>query len=170
LGVLQQAKSRNHHQILTPAIFPHTRLIDFGFSCHHASFSAGMSVPLLSVNLACLMALFRSDDLASKVLQEELTVLIKAAGKALLDPRLASSSSSAEPSKLDEATSTQMVRAINKVRCPQWTPFSASPELVNQFLLTFFVARRPSCHRCIEARIAHLLDVCATRSWLRHRG
>jgi hypothetical protein len=84
------------------------------------------------------MALFRSDDLASTVLQDEVTVLIKEAGKALLDPRLASSSSSAYPSKLDEATSTQMVRAINKVRHPQQTPFFASPEIVNQFLLTFY--------------------------------
>lgn len=72
-----------------------------------------MSVPLLSVNLACLMAIFRSDDLSKGVMVEDLTILIKEAGKALLDPRLTSSSTS--PSKLDEATSTQMVRAINKV-------------------------------------------------------
>jgi hypothetical protein len=65
------------------------------------------------------MALFRSDDLASTLLQGEVTALIKEAGKALLDPRLASSSSSVDPSRLDEATSTQMVRAINKVRYPQ---------------------------------------------------
>jgi hypothetical protein len=83
------------------------------------------------------MALFRSDDLSSTLLQAEVTALIKEAGKALLDPRLVPSSSSADPSKLDESTSTQMVRAINKVRCPQYTYFSASPELLNQFLLTF---------------------------------
>ena len=74
-----------------------------------------MSVPLLSVALASLMALFRSEIFATKVEQDELTILIREAGKALLDPRLATSSSSTETSKLDEATSTQMVRAINKV-------------------------------------------------------
>ena len=72
-----------------------------------------MSVPLLSVNLASLMAIFRSDDLARTIRVEVLLVLIKEAGKALLDPRLASPMST---NTLDEATSTQMVRAINKVR------------------------------------------------------
>jgi hypothetical protein len=71
-------------------------------------------VPLLSVNLACLMAIFRSDVLPHEVMVEDLTILIKEAGKALLDPRLASSPAG-DPSKLDEETSTQMVRAINKV-------------------------------------------------------
>lgn len=77
--------------------------------------SAGMSVPLLSVNLASLMAIFRSEDLATQVVVDDLTILIREAGKALLDRRLASSSSSTDESKLDDATSTQMVRAINKV-------------------------------------------------------
>eukprot|EP00980_Cylindrotheca_fusiformis_P018775 scaffold6257_cov144-Cylindrotheca_fusiformis.AAC.1 len=84
-------------------------------SCHKLECSAGMSVPLLSVNLASLMAIFRSNDLATKVLVDDLTILIKEAGKALLDRRLASSSSTSVDSKLDDATSTQMVRAINKL-------------------------------------------------------
>ena len=71
-----------------------------------------MSVPLLSVNLASLMAIFRSDDISKAVRVEDLTVLIKEAAMALLDPRLAASS---QLNALDEATSTQMVRAINKV-------------------------------------------------------
>ena len=74
-----------------------------------------MSVPLLSVTLACLMALFRSEEFATRVMEDELVSLIRDAGKALLDPRLASSSSGPDSSQLDEATSTQMVRAINKV-------------------------------------------------------
>jgi hypothetical protein len=90
-------------------------LIGFGFNCHDLQCSAGMSVPLLSVNLASLMAIFRSEDLATKVAVDDLTILIREAGKALLDRRLASSSSSTDESKLDDATSTQMVRAINKV-------------------------------------------------------
>ena len=92
-----------------------TRLIDFGFKCHHQHISSGLSVPLLSVNLASLMAIFRSNDLATLVNVDDLTILIKEAGKALLDPRLAASSKSTDPSQLDEATSTQMVRAINKL-------------------------------------------------------
>jgi hypothetical protein len=71
-----------------------------------------MSVPLLSVNLASLMAIFRSDDISKTIRVEDLAVLIKEAGKALLDSRLASSSA---VNVLDEATSTQMVRAINKL-------------------------------------------------------
>jgi len=72
-----------------------------------------MSIPLLSVNLASLMAIFRSEDVAKSIRVENLTVLIKEAGKALLDPRLGSASPT---NALDESTSTQMVRAINKVR------------------------------------------------------
>ena len=71
-----------------------------------------MSIPLLSVNLASLMAIFRSDDVAKSIRVEHLTVLIREAGKALLDPRLGSASPT---NALDESTSTQMVRAINKV-------------------------------------------------------
>lgn len=88
------------------------RLIAFGFDCHGPDCNGGMSVPLLSVNLASLMAIFRSEDVAKSIRVEDLTVLIKEAGKALLDPRLASSSPT---NSLDEGTSTQMVRAINKV-------------------------------------------------------
>lgn len=92
-----------------------TQLIDFGFNCHTTNHNSGMSVPLLSVNLASLMAIFRSSDLATLVAVDDLTVLIKEAGKALLDPRLAPPSKSVEGTQLDEATSTQLVRAINKL-------------------------------------------------------
>jgi hypothetical protein len=95
-----------------------TNLIRFGFDCHPNSCNAGMSVPLLSVNLASLMAIFRSEDLSKMTEVEDLTILIKEAGKALLDPRLGSSGAGGVAA-LDEATSSQMVRAINKVshRC-----------------------------------------------------
>lgn len=69
-----------------------------------------MSIPLLSVCLATLMALFRDNELSQKVSQDNLMLLIRQTGTALLDPRLATSS------VLDEATSSQMVRALNKVR------------------------------------------------------
>jgi hypothetical protein len=69
-----------------------------------------MSIPLLSVCLATLMALFRDHELSANVSQDNLTLLIRETGTALLDTRLSSSSD------LDEATASQMVRAINKVR------------------------------------------------------
>lgn len=55
------------------------------------------------------MALFRDVNLALKVSEDDMTLLIKETGSALLDSRLSSSSN------LDESTSSQMVRAINKV-------------------------------------------------------
>lgn len=69
-----------------------------------------MSIPLLSVCLATLMALFRDNELSHNVSQDNLTVLIRQTGTALLDNRLGTSSA------LDEATASQMVRALNKVR------------------------------------------------------
>lgn len=69
-----------------------------------------MSVPLLSVCLATLMALFRDPALAARVTQDDLTLLIRETGTALLDPKLSNAS------EMDEATGSQMVRAINKVR------------------------------------------------------
>ena len=94
-----------------------TRLIGFGFNCHPETLSAGISVPLLSVNIASLMAIFRSNDLATLVSVDDLTILIKEAGTALLDPRLAQSMKQGDVTlaQIDEATSTQMVRAINKL-------------------------------------------------------
>ena len=74
--------------------------------------NAGISISLLSVNLATLMALFRDRDLAVGVSKEHLGRLIQETGTALLDPRLVVSSENS----LDEATSSQVVRAINKVR------------------------------------------------------
>lgn len=85
----------------------------FSLDCEAPSRSAGISVSLLSVCLATLMALFRDHDLAIRVSKEHLTLLIRETGTALLDPRLVVSS---HCSSLDEATSTQVVRAINKVR------------------------------------------------------
>jgi len=56
------------------------------------------------------MALFRDSELSQKVSEDDMTLLIRETATALLDSRLSSSS------ELDEATSSQMVRAINKVR------------------------------------------------------
>jgi hypothetical protein len=55
------------------------------------------------------MAIFRDSALSFSVSQDDLTLLVRETGKALLDSRLAATSD------LDSATSSQMVRAINKV-------------------------------------------------------
>jgi len=67
-----------------------------------------MLLPLLSLCLATLMALFRDVEIGLTVSTEELTLLLREAGVALLDPRLSSD-------QLSEETGSQMVRAINKV-------------------------------------------------------
>ena len=87
-----------------------TRMIGYAFDCGYSDHNAGMSIPLLSVCLASLMALFRDTEIAPRVNDESLTFLIREAGTALLDSKLSSSSD------LDESTASQMVRAINKVR------------------------------------------------------
>jgi hypothetical protein len=65
------------------------------------------------------MAMLRDADLAALLSPEDLSVLIREACTALLDPRLAGES------ELDESTSSQMVRAINKVRASVSCGFSA---------------------------------------------
>jgi hypothetical protein len=84
------------------------RIISFAMNCGLPSVTSGISIPLLSVCLATLMALFRDNDFAKNVSQDDLTLLIREAGTALLDSRLTTA-------EMDEATSTQMVRAMNKV-------------------------------------------------------
>ena len=91
---------------------PCFRLMRFSLNCEMPSRNAGISVSLLSVCLATLMALFRDRELAVQVSKDRLTILIRETGTALLDPRFAVSA----PNSLDEATSSQVVRAINKVR------------------------------------------------------
>ena len=71
--------------------------------------NAGILLPLLSLCLATLMALFRDVEFATVVSTEEMTLLLRETGVALLDARLSS------PDQLNEETGSQMVRAINKV-------------------------------------------------------
>jgi hypothetical protein len=66
-------------------------------------------VPLLSVDLASLMAIFRSNDLSKAVQVEDWAILIKEAGKALLDPRIASLSAGG---LLDEATISMQIKPV----------------------------------------------------------
>ena len=85
------------------------RLIIFAFNSGEETVNAGILLPLLSLCLATLMALFRDAEFALVVSTEELTLLLRETGVALLDSRLSSSD------KLNEETGSQMVRAINKV-------------------------------------------------------
>ena len=87
-----------------------TRVIGFACNCGEPTVKAGMSIQLLSVALATLIALFKDTEIAAQVTQEDLMLLIRETATALLDPRLAPGGAS----ELDDATSTQMVRAINK--------------------------------------------------------
>lgn len=67
-------------------------------------------LPLLSLCLALLMALFKDTDTASKVSSQTLSNLIRHVAIALLDKRF----SSAE--ELSKTAGEQMGRALNKVR------------------------------------------------------
>lgn len=84
-------------------------VIGFSCDCGEPSVKAGMSIQLLSVCLAALIALFKDSELALQVSQEDLMLLIRETATALLDPRLVQGQS-----ELDDATCKQMVRAINK--------------------------------------------------------
>lgn len=65
-------------------------------------------IPLASICLATLMAVFRDTAVSNKISVEELTLLFREVSTALLDHRLTSG-------QLDEEAGSQMVRAINKV-------------------------------------------------------
>jgi len=90
-------------------LFYDPRSISFAFHAGEESVNAGMLLPLLSLCLATLMALFRDPEFGPVVSVEELTLLLRETGVALLDSRLSS------PDLLNEETGSQMVRAINKV-------------------------------------------------------
>jgi hypothetical protein len=121
------------------------RLIGYAFNCGETSLNAALSIPLLSVGLATLMALFRDPDLSIHVSQDDLTLLIRETGTALLDPRLASTS------ELDEATASQMVRAINKVRMVLFITLSLCTEDSSLTINTFcsLPSRLPRAQRDI---------------------
>lgn len=86
------------------------RLIVFSINAGTEETNVGLLLPLLSLCLAILMALFRDDEFALAVSVEELSLLLRETGSALLDTRLSASD------ELNDDTRSQMVRAINKVR------------------------------------------------------
>jgi hypothetical protein len=91
------------------------RILDFGFRCGSPTNKDGLSVPLLSVSIAGLMAIFLDAKFASQISVKSLTAVIYYSTAALLDKRL-SATATPESYGLDSSTSKKMVKAINKVR------------------------------------------------------
>lgn len=89
-------------------------MLEFGFRCGTPTNRDGLSVPLLSVSIAGLMAIFLDGKLASQVVPQSLSLVIYQGTAALLDKRL-SATATPESSGLDSSTSKKMVKAINKV-------------------------------------------------------
>ena len=83
-------------------------LIGFAFAAGEPHVNCGIMFPIVSIALASLMALFRDGDAARKLSVEELTLLVRETGTALLDSRLSSE-------ELDEEAGLQMTKAVNKV-------------------------------------------------------
>ncbi len=92
-----------------------TRVLEFGFRSGTPSNRNALSVPLLSVSIAGLMAIFLDGKLASNVTPQSLSLVIYQGTASLLDKRL-SATATQESSGLDSSTSKKMVKAINKVR------------------------------------------------------
>lgn len=90
-------------------------MLDFGFRCGSPTHATGISIPLISVSIAGLMAIFIDADLARKVSESAVSVSIRQACSSLLDHRLSATSSSMDFG-LDPSTCRKMVKAINKVR------------------------------------------------------
>jgi hypothetical protein len=97
------------------------------------------------------MALFRDHDLAMKVSEERLTLLIRETGTALLDPRLVVSS---QGYSLDEATSTQVVRAINKLAVQAATGGSREASLSSLMTLQRQLSFEPTA---LNARLSRVV-------------
>jgi len=91
-----------------------TRVLEFGFRCGTPSNRNALSVPLLSVSIAGLMAIFLDAKFASNVTPQSLSLVIYQGTASLLDKRL-SATATQESSGLDSSTSKKMVKAINKV-------------------------------------------------------
>lgn len=89
-------------------------VLDFGFKCCHLDQTAGLSIPLLSVGIAALMAIFLDMDLSAHVTQSSLIHVLREASKGLLDPRLNATTPTDYPD-LDDATCKKMAKAMNKV-------------------------------------------------------
>jgi len=126
-----------HHVCLNPFsyisfylhsnVFIVVSVLDFGFKCCHSDQTAGLSIPLLSVGIAALMAIFLDMDLAAHVSQSSLIHVLREASKGLLDPRLNATTPTDYPD-LDDATCKKMAKAMNKVMID---PFVTSSQILH---------------------------------------
>ena len=101
-------------------------MLEFGFRCGSPTHVTGISIPLISVSIAGLMAIFIDPGLAYQVSESAVSMAIRQAASSLLDHRLSATSASADYG-LDPLTCKKMVKAINKV----------SSYLNRQFLLLY---------------------------------
>ncbi len=95
-------------------VFKLAHMLEFGFRCGSPTNAAGISIPLISVSIAGLMAIFIDSELASRVSESAVSITIRQASSSLLDHRLSATSASADYG-LDPSTCKKMVKAINKV-------------------------------------------------------
>jgi len=95
-------------------VFKLASVLDFGFRCGSPTHPTGISIPLISVSIAGLMAIFTAPEVSSNVSEAAVSVTIRQAASSLLDHRLNATSSSAAFG-LDPTTCKKMVKAINKL-------------------------------------------------------
>jgi len=140
-----------------------TKLIELGFRCGSPAKDASLSMSLLSVNLATMMAIFRKVELAKLVSESALSSLLRQASEGLLDPRLSttnSSSSKDSSSTLDETVSSQLVRAMNKlaiqsaISCQRNVSLQALMSLQIQYCMSSVNGRHDTQHNTRMSRIA----------------
>jgi len=111
--ILSQLRDEIKHKV-SFCVFKLAEMLEFGFRCGSPSHAGGISIPLISVSIAGLMAIFIDTELSSRVSESALSITIRQASSSLLDHRLSATSASAEYG-LDPSTCKKMVKAINKL-------------------------------------------------------
>lgn len=104
-----------------------TNCIGFAFNCVDSITNADISVPLVSVTVATLMALVRDKYFETNVSQDDLVLLLRGTTTAMLDSRLSENS----------GTSLQLVKAMNKaaISCSQFSARHTSLQALLTILL-----------------------------------
>ena len=121
-------------------------MLEFGFRCGSPTHATGISIPLISVSIAGLMAIFIDRDLASLVSEAAVSIAIRQACSSLLDHRLSATSASGDYG-LDPTTCKKMVKAINKVSLKQSTYFISIFEKVYSNLMQSFISLQYKLHK-----------------------
>jgi len=98
----------------SPCVKILTRIFAFALNCGFPSHKDGISIPLLSLSISSLVALFADSCISLLVSQNALTFVIKNAIMGLLDPRLALTTKK-ENSSLSEDICKKLLKSINKL-------------------------------------------------------